>query len=228
MTATIQCVALTLYGPQQSRFARLLEEREARRPDTRARELRRLLLAGLRGRVLEVGCGDGRAFEHYPPRVERVLAVEPDPTARAAAAERAAAAPVPIDVVDGVADALPAADGSVDAAVSMGVLCTVPDPAAALRELRRVLARGGELRFWEHVRSPHSAFLALQRAGDALFWTRALGGCRTTRDTAGRDPGGRLPDRLARPRLPLVVAAHDHVGALRARHRPPCGVRLEA
>ena len=133
--------------------------------------------------MLEVGCGDGRAFEHYPPRVEHVLAVEPDSTARAAAAERAAAAPVPIDVVAGVADALPAADGSVDAAVSMGVLCTVPDPAASLHELRRVLARGGELRFWEHVRSPHSAFLALQRAGDAVFWTRALGGCRTTRDT---------------------------------------------
>jgi SAM-dependent methyltransferase len=133
--------------------------------------------------VLEVGCGDGRAFEHYPPRVQHVLAVEPDPTARGAAAERAAAAPVPIDVVDGVADALPAGEGSVDAAISMGVLCTVPDPAAALAELRRVLNPGGELRFWEHVRSPHSVFFALQRAADALFWTQALGGCRTTRDT---------------------------------------------
>jgi SAM-dependent methyltransferase len=133
--------------------------------------------------VLEVGCGDGRAFEHYPSRVEHVLGVEPDATARSAAAERAAAAPVLIDVVDGVADALPAEDGSVDAAVAMGVLCTVPDPAAALRELHRVLTPGGELRFWEHVRSPGAAFRALQRAGDALFWTRALGGCRTTRDT---------------------------------------------
>jgi SAM-dependent methyltransferase len=174
---------LTLYGPQQSRFARLLEEREARRPDPVARELRRRLLAGLRGRVVEVGCGDGRAFEHYPPGVEHVLAVEPDPAARATAIARAEAARVPIDVVDGVADALPAADGSVDAAVSMGLLCTVPDPAAALRELRRVLSADGELRFWEHVRSRHGAFLALQRTADRLFWTRALGGCRTTRDT---------------------------------------------
>ena len=174
---------LTLYGPQQSRFARLLEEREARRPDPVARELRRRLLAGLRGRVVEVGCGDGRAFEHYPSGVEHVLAVEPDPAARATAIARAEAARVPIDVVDGVADALPAADGSVDAAVSMGLLCTVPDPAAALRELRRVLSADGELRFWEHVRSRHGAFLALQRTVDRLFWTRALGGCRTTRDT---------------------------------------------
>jgi ubiquinone/menaquinone biosynthesis C-methylase UbiE len=133
--------------------------------------------------VIEVGAGDGRSFEHYPPEVEHVLAVEPDPTARVAAAERAASAPVSIEIVDGDAAALPAEDGTFDAAVVMGLLCSVPDPAAALRELRRVLVPGGELRFWEHVRSRYPAFRTLQRAFDALFWTRALGGCRTTRDT---------------------------------------------
>jgi ubiquinone/menaquinone biosynthesis C-methylase UbiE len=171
------------YGPQQSRFARYLERREARRPDQVHRELRRQALAGLRGRVIEVGAGDGRSFEHYPATVDRVLAVEPDATARAAARERAEAAKVPIEIVDGDAGSLPAEDESFDAAVVMGVLCSVPDPAAALLELRRVLTAGGELRFWEHVRSRNPAFRALQRAGDALFWTRALGGCRTTRDT---------------------------------------------
>jgi SAM-dependent methyltransferase len=175
----------TLYGPQQSRFARALERRERLRPDPVARELRKRVLAGLRGRVLEVGCGDGRAFEHYPPSVTFVLAVEPDAVARAAADERARAAPVPIEVVDGTATALPAEDGTFDAAVSMGVLCTVPDPASALRELRRVLKPGGELRFWEHVRSHNAAFALVQAGIDALYWTRALGGCRTTRDTAG-------------------------------------------
>jgi SAM-dependent methyltransferase len=173
-----------LYGPQQSRFARYLERRELRRPDPVARELRRRLLAGLRGRVIEVGCGDGRVFELYPPEVTGVLAVEPDPTARTVAAERARDAAVPIDVVGGDAATLPAEDGAFDAAVVVWVLCSVPDPAAALRELRRVLAPGGELRFYEHVRSTHAAFRVLQHAADALFWTRALGGCQTTRDTA--------------------------------------------
>jgi SAM-dependent methyltransferase len=183
-----------LYGPQQSLFARYLERREARRPDPGAIELRRRLLAGLRGRVVDVGAGDGRSFEHYPPTVSGVLAVEPDPTARTKAAERARSAAVPIDVVDGVAESLPAADGAYDAAVVMGLLCSVPDPAAALGELRRVLIPGGELRFWEHVRSEQVLFRGLQRAVDALFWTSALGGCETTRDTeaAIRDAGFRL------------------------------------
>lgn len=183
-----------LYGPQQSRFARYLERREQRKPDLEARELRRRALAGLRGRVIEVGSGDGRSFEYYPARVERVLAVEPDPTARAAAAERASAVEVQIDIVDGDAAALPVGEDAFDAAVVMGVLCSVPDPAAALRELRRVLVPGGELRFWEHVRSNNPAFRAVQRTCDALFWTRSLGGCETTRDTeaAIREAGFRF------------------------------------
>jgi SAM-dependent methyltransferase len=173
-----------LYGPQQSRFARYLDRREQRRPDREARELRRRALAGLSGNVIEVGSGDGRSFEHYPPGVEHLLAVEPDPTAREAASERARGAAIPIDVVGGTAEELPAEDGAFDAVVLMGVLCSVSDPAAALRELRRVLKPGGELRFWEHVRSGNAAFRVLQRATDAVFWTRALGGCETTRDTA--------------------------------------------
>ncbi|HYZ18336.1 MAG TPA: class I SAM-dependent methyltransferase [Gaiellaceae bacterium] len=180
-----------LYGPQQSAFARYLERREARRPDPVHRELRRRLLAGLRGRVIEVGSGDGRSFEHYPARVSHVVAIEPDATARGSAAMRALEAAVPIEVVDGVGDSLPAGDGAFDAAVLMGVLCTVPEPSAALAELRRVLVPGGELRFWEHVRSASVLFRGVQRLVDAAFWTRALGGCETTRDaeTAIRNAG---------------------------------------
>jgi SAM-dependent methyltransferase len=173
----------SLYGPRQSRFARLLEERELRRPDPVARALRARLLGGLRGRVIEIGCGDGRAFEHYPSEVEAVLAVEPDPVARATAEQHAAAAGVPIEVVAGSAEQLPGQDQTFDAAVAIWVLCSVPDPASALREISRVLVPRGEFRFYEHVRSPHLAFRGLQRVIDALYWTRALGGCRTTRDT---------------------------------------------
>jgi len=189
----------TLYGPQQSRFARFLERREERRPDPGAHELRRRLLAGLEGRVLEVGSGDGRSFEHYPPEVTTLLAVEPDPTARESAAERARVAAVPIEIVGGVAERLPAEDGSFDVVVVMGVLCSVGDPAVVLEELRRVLRPGGELRFWEHVRSRHIWFRAVQRIVDRLFWTRALGGCETTRDTeaAIREAGFEF-ERLAR------------------------------
>jgi SAM-dependent methyltransferase len=173
----------SLYGPRQSRFARYLERREQRRPDPVARELRTRLLAGLRGAVIEVGAGDGRSFEHYPLTVQRLLAVEPDPVARDAAAERARGAAPRIEVAAGVAEALPAPNAGFDAAVVMGVLCSVPDVPAALAEVRRVLAPGGELRLWEHVRSRNAAFRLVQRAADRLFWTRSLGGCETTRDT---------------------------------------------
>ncbi len=189
----------TLYGSQQSRFARFLERREQRRPDAGARELRRRLLAGLEGRVLEVGSGDGRSFEHYPPTVTTLLAVEPDATARDSAVQRARDTAVPIEIAEGVAERVPAEDGSFDAVVVMGVLCSVSEPADVLREIKRVLRPDGELRFWEHVRSRHVLFRAAQRLLDRLFWTRALGGCETTRDTeaAIRAAGFRI-ERLER------------------------------
>jgi SAM-dependent methyltransferase len=165
--------------------------------------------------VLEVGCGDGRAFEYYPPAVDQVLAVEPDPTARAAAAERARHAAVPIEVVAGVAEGLPAEDGAFDAAVVVWVLCSVADPASAVRELRRVLRPAGELRFYEHVRSEHAVFRGIQRAVDALFWTRALGGCKTTRDTVAelRTGGFRIEtlERGFHSSSPLTITSAPYV-----------------
>ena len=92
---------------------------------------------------------------------------------------------MPVRVVDGLADEIPAEDGSFDTAVTGRVLCSVPDQAAALAEIRRVLRPGGELRFYEHVVAEKSRAARAQQAADRIFWTRMMGGCHTSRDTVG-------------------------------------------
>jgi ubiquinone/menaquinone biosynthesis C-methylase UbiE len=143
------------------------------------------LLAGLSGRVVEVGAGVGSNFEHYPATVTEVVAVEPEPYLRDKAEQAARAAKVPVRVVDGLADALPLEDESMDAGVASLVLCSVPDQAVALAELRRVIKPGGELRFYEHVISNRASRRRFQRFMDATVWPRMAGGCHMTRDTRG-------------------------------------------
>jgi len=145
---------------------------------------RRQLLAGLGGRVVEVGAGTGVSFAHYPAAVTELIAVEPEPHLRALAQAAAASAPVPVTVVDGAAEHLPLGDASVDAAVLAGVLCSVEDPAGVLGELARVVRPRGELRFYEHVAARNARLGRVQRALDAAFWPRLFGGCHTHRDTA--------------------------------------------
>lgn len=166
-------------------FARVYTHLLARNEPTEISAHRQELLAGLRGRVLELGAGSGANFPHYPPEVSEVVAVEPEPYLREQARAAAAKVHVSITLLDGVADELPLQDASCDAAVACLVLCSVPDQARALAELHRVLKPGGELRFYEHVRAPTPAMVRVQRLVDRTFWPYAFGGCHTARDTVG-------------------------------------------
>lgn len=165
-------------------FARCLARSAAISERKGADVVRRRLVEGLAGRVVEVGAGTGIQFRHYPVAVAEVVAVEPEPNLRAMAVAAAAEASVLIRVLDGLADAVPLADAWADAAVCAGVLCSIEDPAAALGELGRVVRPGGELRFYEHVRSTRPRAAVLQRGLDATgIWRRAMGGCHTARRT---------------------------------------------
>ncbi|MFC7245299.1 class I SAM-dependent methyltransferase [Catellatospora aurea] len=168
---------------QHPRFARFYTAISNRAEAHGGAEHRARLLEGLAGTVIEVGAGNGLNFAHYPPEVTRVLAVEPDDTLRALAQHAAQRAPVPVEVVAGHADALPAPDNAFDTAVASLVLCTVPDPAHALAEIRRVLHPDGQLRFYEHVRSDKFVLGLLQDL-IAPVWARLAGGCRPNHDTA--------------------------------------------
>jgi SAM-dependent methyltransferase len=145
------------------------------------RALRRENLAGLSGRVLEVGAGIGTNFPYYPPSVDEVVAVEPEP--RLAGQARAAAEVVPVRVVvtDETAEGFSGGE-PFDAVVCSLVLCSVRDPGSVLRRLHSLLRPGGELRYLEHVASA-GARGRLQRFADATLWPRLFGNCHTHRDT---------------------------------------------
>jgi ubiquinone/menaquinone biosynthesis C-methylase UbiE len=179
--------------------------------DAEIGEHRRRLLAGLRGRVLEVGAGNGLNFPYYPATVGEVLAVEPEPYLRRLALIAARRAPVPVRVVAGTAEALPAPDRAVDAVVASLVLCSVADLDRALAEARRVLRPGGRLRFYEHVRATDPR---LARWQDRLErpWGWLVGGCHPNRDTVAAITAAGLQlvqlDRFDLPAMPPLARPH--------------------
>jgi ubiquinone/menaquinone biosynthesis C-methylase UbiE len=172
------------------------------------REMRQELLSGVGGRVVELGAGTGVNLEIYPEELEELVMTEPDPhmakRLRAKAAECGRAA----TIVEAPAERLPFEDASFDTAVATLVLCTVPDPQAALAELRRVLKPGGRLLFLEHVRSEEPG---LARWQDRLEkpWRFLGDGCHCNRDTvatigaAGFEVGKVERDEL--PKSPPIV-----------------------
>lgn len=173
---------------QHPRFARMYERISAESERRGTAQHRKRALAGLSGRVIEVGAGNGLNFAHYPESVTEVVAVEPDNSLRALAEHAVERAAVPVRVLPGHGTALPAEDGSFDAAVASLVLCSMPDVPAALAELRRVLKPLGELRFFEHVRSDKPLFGLFEDVITPV-WSRIGGGCHPNRDTAAAISG---------------------------------------
>lgn len=170
-------------------------------------DMRRQLLSGARGRVLEIGAGTGLNLSQYPADVELVLTEPEAPMARRLR-RRASEAGRSAQVVEAPGDRLPFPDDSFDTVVSTLVLCTVPDALATLAEIRRVLRPGGTLLLIEHVRSEDGGVARWQDRLHPL-WVRVGHGCHCNRDTlatlraAGFSTADVQPGRL--PKAPPWV-----------------------
>jgi len=127
------------------------------------RERRATLVPRAKGVVLEVGIGSGLNLPYYSGAVQRLYAVDPSPQLLAMARRGARNARFAVDLACQSAEQLPFADASFDSAVMTWTLCSIPDPSAALREIRRVLRPGAELFFAEHGLSPEARVAAWQR-----------------------------------------------------------------
>ena len=165
------------------------------------RDMRRDLLSGARGRTIDLGAGTGANLGLYPEAVTEIVLAEPDPHMTKRLRPKAAEEPR-AEVVEAPAEGLPFEDSSFDTAVFTLVLCTVPDPDAALAEARRVLKPGGSLLFLEHVRSEEPG---LARWQDRLErpWGFLADGCHPNRDTvAAIERAGLGIERLDHETLP--------------------------
>jgi len=141
---------------------------------------RRAVVAGAHGRVLEIGVGSGLNFPLYGKQVELVYGIDPSPRLLAIARRRAAASGVPVELLQGSATAIPLANDTIDTVVMTWTLCSIPDPLAALREMRRVLKPNGNLCFVEHGLSPEPSVERWQHRITPA-WRRMAGGCHLDR-----------------------------------------------
>ena len=196
-------VSDALWGPLFARFyERLMKGSE----DAGLRDERQALLARAKGRTLEIGAGTGINLELYPESVSELVLTEPDAHMRRRLQRKIA--PLDAEVVDAGAEHLPFADASFDTVVATLVLCTIPDPHAALSEISRVLRPGGRLLFLEHVRSSDPSRARWQ---DRLErpWGWFGRGCHPNRDTVGAIEASRFEivdaERGSMPKAPPIV-----------------------
>ncbi len=172
------------------------------------RRMRTELLAGAGGRVVEIGAGTGVNLNLYPDEIDGLVAVEPDAHMAKRLRAKLAASGRTAEVVEAPAERLPFADAAFDTAVATLVLCTIPDPAAALAEAARVLKPGGRLLFLEHVRADQPG---LARWQDRLEkpWRFLGDGCHCNRDTVATIAGSGFEiaeiQRGRMPKAPPIV-----------------------
>jgi ubiquinone/menaquinone biosynthesis C-methylase UbiE len=166
------------------------------------REMRRETLRAARGRTIDLGAGTGANLDLYPDLVSELVLAEPDPHMVKRLREKLAESGQPAELIEAPAERLPFEDSSFDTAVFTLVLCTVPDPSAALAEAARILKPGGKLLFVEHVRSQDAN---LARWQDRLEkpWRFIGDGCHCNRDTVANIEASPLTvDRVEHDRLP--------------------------
>jgi len=145
------------------------------------RKIRSRVCAGLAGEVVEIGFGTGHNLPYLPSGVKRLRAVEPSQLAVRLARPRIAASPVAVEVVGLDGQRLPLADDTADFLLCTWSLCTIPDPVAAVAEMRRVLRPGGVLHFAEHGLAPDESVRKWQRRLNGMQ-QRVGGGCHLNRD----------------------------------------------
>jgi ubiquinone/menaquinone biosynthesis C-methylase UbiE len=135
-----------------------------------------------RGLVLEVGVGSGLNLPLYGPAVTRVVGLDPSPELLRLASKRAADVVIPVSLLRASAEHLPLADAAFDTIVMTWTLCSIPNPMAALTEMRRVLRPGGRLIFVEHGLSPETRIARWQHRLTP-YWKQISGGCHLDRKT---------------------------------------------
>ena len=148
--------------------------------DKAARARRSQLVPGAEGIVLEIGVGSGLNLPFYSPAVKHLYAVDPSPELLAMTRRKAEGMTFPVDLRCESAERLSLDGRSIDTIVMTWALCTIPNPAQALREMARVLKPQGRMIFVEHGLSPDSGVRAWQNGLNPI-WSRVTGGCNLNR-----------------------------------------------
>lgn len=133
------------------------------------------------GRILEIGIGSGLNLAYYDrEKVSKLWGLDPSMELRRLAERRSAEAGLEVDFVGLSGESIPLDDAAVDTIVCTYTLCTIPDPRAALAEMRRVLRPGGRILFSEHGRAPDPEVVAWQDRINP-YWNKIAGGCNLNR-----------------------------------------------